>query len=778
MSKRVIPWAPREKRRVVTDAVGRSFLKCITELVTNSDSALKEQSGVPHAAGLVDEMLKLKVGQRLATDELKKAIPKAVRRKILVQIFASRAAGHDSRLCRVIDSGPGMTYDELEEKFGLYAEAKAKGKRTRSLFGRGALDVLLYHEDAIIYSSKNNELSACRLYWEKDTVCDTEKLGAVTPELLEKYNLPPAIRKSGTVVEFRLKEGTSIPREDKILELIANFYMLRLIASDPNTELIVERSRAGGLHADTAVNDLPRGVVIERSSDKLALPDTAGLLVDILVARADEALQSDSSFIDRRENGLLFVDDNDAVMDLTLLPEYDKNPFLNHIYGIVRVAGIRGVLEAKLEAQDAVDVLSVQRDGFNRKNEMTQALFKLVEKHVKPIYEKEEQRQRKGDSTRSGELGKRVKEALKLLNEFNKEGDEPPPPTPQDKPIYFETHTTQLIAGVPKMVRAYVNPDKVKAGEIILFDSDNPEVVISPDSQLLMVGKSKGHQRIDVKVMCEIKGQKGIVKVETLGKDGKEYKDELRIAGVDDPPVFQPPKQMEFSAPRYLGRPGRQNRAILIVNLDAFTGMPEVFFWLEEIEGSVTIGEDGQQKWQIKVAEEHKIDGLNVARIPVAFRGTGWGQHALLCVKAKVRDGSSVHVRCKLQLKHEEGPDKFKDFIYEPLDPNRLSAVAGDNIYVNAGYKLHQRIFGKTQADFDKELETNSVAQLRAAQVVVEAVVYHKASTEWFKGGTKGLQIDTDDPMTSVRNYVEASRMKVEPGVVLALAPAVDKPSA
>lgn len=775
MTKQKIEWAAREKRRAVNAAVGRNFLKTITEPVTNSDSALKKQAAVSHAAGLVAELLRLKPGQRVATDDLKKAIPTAARRKILVQIHTSKAGG---RLCRVVDSGPGMTFEELQEKFGTYAEAKAKGERTRSLFGRGALDVLLYHDDSAIYTVSNSHLSKCSIYWDKDAFCDTEQLGAVTPELLDRHSLPADIRTGGTVVEFHLKEGTPIPQEEQIVDRIASFYMMRLITADPNTELIIERIRPGGVYRDRAEHDFPRGVVIGRFSDTLTLPDAPGLPVDILVARADEALQSDPIHTDRRENGLLFVDDNDAVMDMTLLPEHDKNPFLSHIYGIVRITGIRDVLEAKLEAEEAVAVLTETRDGFNRKHEVTQALFKIVEKHAKPLYEKEEQRQRKGDSNRSGELNRRIQEALKALNQFNNEdADTPPPPPPRDEPIYFESHSVHLIAGVPKVVRAYVDPDKVKVGEIILFECDNPEIAISPDSQLLAVGKSKAHQRIDVKIMCEVKGQRGVVTVVTLGKDGKEYKDALKVTGVDDPPVFQPPKLMEFSAPRYFGHPSRQNRAILVVNLDAFTGMPEVSFWLEETEGNVTIGDKGELKYQIKVAADHKIDGMNVARVPINFRGTGWGQHAALCAKAKARDGSPVQVRCKLQFKRDEGPNKFKDFVYEPFDRNVMGDVSEDKVYVNARYKLHQRIFGKTQADFDKSLEMTPVAQLRAAQVIVEAVVHDKAYKKWLKGGAMGLHIEADDPITSVRTYIEENRMKLEPPVLQALAPAIDSPN-
>lgn len=151
MSRTVIAWAAREKRRAVNAAVGRNFLKTITEPVTNSDSALKKQAGVPHGAGLVPHVLKLKANDRLNTVQLKGRIPKTQARRILVQLFTS---GQNARLFRVIEVGPGMSRAELDANFGTYASAKAKGEKTRSLFGRGALDVLLYHEDSTIYSVK------------------------------------------------------------------------------------------------------------------------------------------------------------------------------------------------------------------------------------------------------------------------------------------------------------------------------------------------------------------------------------------------------------------------------------------------------------------------------------------------------------------------------------------------------------------------------------------------------------------------------------------------
>ena len=93
-----------------------------------------------------------------------------------------------------------MSETDLEPFY--YAEAKAKGEKTRSLFGRGALDVMLHHEGSTIYSVANGRLSRCKIYWENDAMIETQDLGVATKGLLTKYKLPAAILQSGTVVQI------------------------------------------------------------------------------------------------------------------------------------------------------------------------------------------------------------------------------------------------------------------------------------------------------------------------------------------------------------------------------------------------------------------------------------------------------------------------------------------------------------------------------------------------------------------------------------------------
>ncbi len=471
------------------------------------------------------------------------------------------------------------------------------------------------------------------------------------------------------------------------------------------------------------------------------------------------------------------MDENDAVLDLTLLPDYDKNPYLKHIYGVVRLVGMREVLERKLEDEDAEAVLTATRDGFDRKNDVTQRLFSLLEKYLKPLYEKEERQQKRGAANRSEALDRRVKEALKLLNQFNAdETDETgpgPAPHVHSEPIYFSIESARLYAGVSKRVGLYVNTSRVKEGEIVLIESGNAAIKVEPESEVVGKRKTSDYQRIDVSVVCDVKGQKGPITAISLDKEGREVKAVLRILGVDDPPLFKPPEDIEFAASRYVGDPNRQtNNAVLLVNLMAFTGYPEITFWLEENVGSVSLGA-GEPRIEIKVKPGDKMENLEVARIVVPFRATGWGQHAALCAKAKRSDGKLAYAKCKLRFEHQIGDHKFSNFVYEELDQKVMGDVAGNQLYINKAYALHRQIFGDTDDDFNARLENDLIAQMRAASVLVETTVYHTATTRYRAGGLKGLSIDPDDPITSLRPYLDENRIKLEPKVLYALAPGI-----
>lgn len=326
----------------------------------------------------------------------------------------------------------------------------------------------------------------------------------------------------------------------------------------------------------------------------------------------------------------------------------------------------------------------------------------------------------------------------------------------------------RLYAGKTRRVSVYINLSKVKQGEIVLIESSRADIKAEPESSAVAGKKGQALQRIPVAVTCNTKGLKGTITVLTLDKDGQETRAELRIDGVDDPPIFEPPVDIDFAQFRYSGDPNRSNTAALLVNLSAFSGMPEITFSLETVEGNVTLA-DKQKTLVLKVTPQQLIAGHNVARVLVPFHATGWGQKAVLRARAKRTDGKFATATCKLLFEHA-GNDKFSNFVYEDLGREVLGDVAGDKIYVNAGYTLHRKIFGITDEDFNRSLEEDPRAQARAVSVLVDTAVFHTATTRHREGGKKGLQINPDDPIGSLRTYLDENRFKLEPKVYAALA--------
>lgn len=243
----------------------------------------------------------------------------------------------------------------------------------------------------------------------------------------------------------------------------------------------------------------------------------------------------------------------------------------------------------------------------------------------------------------------------------------------------------------------------------------------------------------------------------------------MRILAVEDPPVFEAPEDIAFTAPRYNGDPNRpRNNAALLVNLKRFSGLPTITFVLDDVAGKVTLGED-RKTIDVTVTQTNVIAGHQVARVVVPFSGTGWGQNAILRARTKCSDGKNAEAKCKLKFEKPQGDRKFSDFLYEDLDRPVLGDVAGDKLYVNSGYPLHRQIFGDTEADFHRSLEDDPKAQIRAVSVLVETTVFHTATTKYQAGGRKGLYINPDDPIGSLRPYIDESKMKLEPKIYQAL---------
>ena len=241
----------------------------------------------------------------------------------------------------------------------------------------------------------------------------------------------------------------------------------------------------------------------------------------------------------------------------------------------------------------------------------------------------------------------------------------------------------------------------------------------------------------------------------------------MEVVDVVEPQETLPPEDLEFRPARYNGKPNVENELVLLVNLSAFPGFPSVKFRIVSKEGAVSIGTERRDNLEIKVEKSSLMPGGSVAKVVVPYWGTAWGARAEIEAKAKRADGKHVFARCKVGFREARGPDQYENIYYELLGRRILGEVAGKNIHVNSEPPLHRQIFGDSQETFDRALEENTIAQMRVAAVVSDAVVYSVASTKYHAGGKKGLDLGSD-PVTGLRAFVEAKRYELEPKMVRA----------
>ena len=65
----------------------------------------------------------------------------------------------------------------------------------------------------------------------------------------------------------------------------------------------------------------------------------------------------------------------------------------------------------------------------------------------------------------------------------------------RDDPIFFAVKSTRLHTGIPKNVSVFVNLEKVKDGEVVLFESTNSEIQVEPDSKLFAAERERSIKR-------------------------------------------------------------------------------------------------------------------------------------------------------------------------------------------------------------------------------------------------------------------------------------------
>lgn len=476
-----------------------------------------------------------------------------------------------------------MTTEELKKAFEEFAADKtevSKGRPGRSLFGRGVSDVLLGHKQGTFYSYKSGVLSRLEFSFDPKKNAPPMVTGQVirTPSAAQLKELYLDPRENGSCVRFLLHQDCRIPQEGSLVPILAQFYMLRLINADPNVEVKVLQHRAGKkIVEETLDYDFPIGDVISRFtfSIKNPVPDAglSALQVDGIVCRANvKGGLPGPEAREQQANGLLIVDEKDAVLDLTFLSEFERAPYLRDIFGIIRVGGIRSILDWYLNnGKDSP--LTTSRDGFDERHEFTRRLFDELGKYLEPIYRKEEERyNRSSTEPVPKEVKERIDEAIRELNKFLRdllgEGEDGREPTRLDAELalQFVPGKTKLIVGRRRVVKLYFQWSVAGTSGEIVYDTSNPKIRVKPLSHKVAEGRTVGeHLVYHLFVECDSLHENGKITALAEGKEST-YEAEFEVSDVTAGRMILPPNEMEFRPEEAHGQPNKTNSATLFVN--------------------------------------------------------------------------------------------------------------------------------------------------------------------------------------------------------------------
>lgn len=775
--------AGREWARQFSNVV-RSFAKTITEAVTNSDTSYKRKFNIADSSGLVDLILSQKAGTKLNSSDLKKVIvgTKPIR-EIEVYIFTAKGHEKKPRTCEFVDFAEGLSSDKLISAFEEYAADKSavsEGRPGRSLFGRGVSDVLLGHKQGEFYSLKDGVLNRASFEFDMakggEPLCKIEKLAGLKKQL-DSLHLKP--ESNGSCVRVVLSEDCSIPEEGTIIPLLSQFYMLRLINSDPNVSIKVFRYRGNkSIFYNDLQYDFPIGDIIDRFSFDFSVPhaivgtELAPLRIDGIICRANVESLKGKEARENRENGLLFVDEKDAVLDLTLLPEFDGAPYLNRIYGLIRIIGIRAVFDHLLNSGKE-SPLTTTRDGFDLKHEFTQLFFKKIKEHLEPIYRKEEERYKKAETTElSAETKKKIQDALKQLNkylsEFMGEGGDGRPEKEKwdDVPIQFFPQSTRLVVGMPRRVLVVLRARDIKKGASVLVDSNNSKILVTPTSfEVDKLKANEGFIEQSIYLICDELHEKAKITAIVEGENDT-YEASINIDDVISAIVLEPPEEMEFRPKESRGLPNRKNNLTLFINSKVVPLGRNIVFKIVKKSASIGFIDEHNKRYDhihIKFEKKHLVDELPVGRILVPWQGDGLGQTAQVVAETKDPNGKDIFANAKILIEQPESKGGLiKDVRYEELESSMCSDFAGGIIWINSLHSMNNKVFGKNQKNYDEMVKTDSTAQYRLSTILVEQGVYQLAEKVHLDGK---LHLSTESPITSMRAFIDERTNELAPKI-------------
>jgi hypothetical protein len=518
--------ALRYKRLQFEKGVGRSMPKIITEPITNSDDSYKRMSSPSKSSETFGEMVVI-----------------ANRRK---------------RKISVLDQAEGISTEEMLQKFVWYGEDsgdRAAGFRTRSLFGKGLRDALFTQKGAAVKSIKNNQCSIAKFYYgrmrgsdQEDAIVDIDDH---PPRVNNNIRTSWGIKENGTLVEFRLRDDVRFPKKDRLLEKLSKFYMLRMINSNPSRRIALRYIDTSGHETiDQILYAFPTGERMDGKTLQMDF-DNRTFKIEVEIFRSEVDLSQAAAGYEDREGGLLVLDEDDNVLDLTLF-RYDNDPAGSKLFGKLRIHGAGEYIRSKLNSKSPEAVLSEEREGLVKSHGFYKKVASTVEEILKPIIEEEDRKRRSQVEDFSPETLARYSKGIDILNALYQQfvgkadsGDGFAGKSPR-VPDYLEFIRPELTIKekVLTPIALLVNCDKFPSGAQAEVTTDNQYTTVKPER--FTIERQSVESSLQTKILHISGAQSGItgnVIVRAMERHAA-----LKVSVIEKD-VFYPQNGMEFNPP-------------------------------------------------------------------------------------------------------------------------------------------------------------------------------------------------------------------------------------
>lgn len=678
--------APRYIKRKSSNAVGKSFLKTLTEPITNSDDSYRILSSQNN-----------------------------IKEPYLITIYIDKR----TRLVKIIDNAEGMSAYELENRFKEYGAAKSgayKGYGTRGLFGQGVSDVLFYHSKGCIKSIKNGEASICSFYEKRNKrFIKVEKQNEAIEKFSQKWNINSD---HGTLVEFILDNDTLIYDYENLIKKISTFWMLRLINANETRKISLIYIDTKGTKRKSGIRYyFPNGNLVEHKEFTMPFENYNPVKIDVELYKSDELLNTGG---EEKENGLLVFDDQESVYDLTFFG-LDNSLGADTFYGFMKLTGAREIILDKINnKKHPEEILMDSRDGFNKQHEFYKSLEMIIRDWLYPILNKERKRSNSGLSETTKENHRKAFEELnKLYSQLTGEDTAGTIRTikKHGRPIGgmdFARNHISITATKRYGLQLIIDTRVIKLGSIIKLKSHKNKIGFAP-TQLTVTKPGEKTDGILIKTIT-ISGS--IPKTaDTLEAIFGQYYASVVVSIVGED-VFYPENGLGFHPDYLRAIVSRDTTLNLYIDLELIKSGNKIKF--VSSNNSIKL-----QNTELLVPKRLRSTS-RVTRLLVPFVGDKNKETGIISANYKnYLAQARIDIQERISLKPTGPTGKFKDWDFDEKVPKPFQSIYDSiqgsptqgYILINPKHPINEKYFGEnpTKADIEKSL----IAQLYLAEIIL-----------------------------------------------------------